>query len=80
MKNFLKKHLWVKLFYLASYSPEFNPIERFWKWLKSKVHGSKSFQKIDDVISKIRKFIWHYHENRLVEKINMSLEAYAELL
>ncbi|KJU81644.1 transposase-like protein [Candidatus Magnetobacterium bavaricum] len=21
VKNFLKKHLWVKLFYLASYSP-----------------------------------------------------------
>ena len=37
VKRFLKQHPWVALEHLEPYSPEYNPIERFWQWLKAKV-------------------------------------------
>ncbi|WP_083498051.1 transposase [Legionella tucsonensis] len=30
VQRFLQKHPWVELFFLSPYSPEYNPIERFW--------------------------------------------------
>lgn len=41
VKAFVAKTPWLELEHLAPYSPEYNPIERFWHWLKSKVYGSK---------------------------------------
>jgi transposase len=37
VKRFLRQHDWVPLEHLAPYSPEYNPIARFWRWLKAKV-------------------------------------------
>ena len=80
VKLFLERNPWIKLKTLTPYSPEYNPIERFWLWLKRKVYGAKSFQNIQDVIDKVRRFIWHYHENRLVDSIGFNFEPYAEIL
>ena len=78
-KGFVKKHDWVELFFLAPYSPEYNPIERFWLWLKQKVYGSKSFNKIEELIQQVCKLIWHYHEGKTISKINFYYEALANL-
>nr|WP_173237806.1 IS630 family transposase [Legionella antarctica] len=80
VQKFIKKHGWVELFYLPPYSPEYNPIERFWHWLKQKVYGCKSFTKMEERIQQIRKLIWHYHEGRTISRINFNYEAYADLL
>ena len=53
VKESLKHNPWVKLELLAPYSPEYNPIERFWLWLKGKVYGAKSFRIIKEVIDKV---------------------------
>jgi transposase len=79
VQKFILKHGWVKLFYLPPYSPEYNPIERFWHWLKQKVYGCKSFTKMDELIQQVRKLIWHYHEGRTISKINFNYETYADL-
>ena len=79
VQTFIKKHSWVELFYLPPYSPEYNPIERFWHWLKQKVYGCKSFTKMEELIQQVRKLIWHYHEGRTISKINFNYEAYADL-
>lgn len=80
VQKFVKKHDWVELFFLSPYSPEYNPIERFWHWLKQKVYGCKSFTTIEELIQKIRKLIWHYQEGRTVSTINFNYDAYADLL
>lgn len=64
VQAFIKKHSWVELFYLPPYSLEYNPIERFWHWLKQQV----------------RKLIWQYHEGRTVSTIHFNYDAYADLL
>lgn len=80
VKAFVVKTPWLELQPLAPYSPEYNPIERFWHWLKRKVYGCKSYKTMDEVISKVRKLIWHYNEGRLVTTIRFNFSAYAELL
>lgn len=80
VQQFLKKHAWIQLKFLLPYSPEFNPIERFWLWLKSKVYGAYAFDSIEKVIQRIRKFVWHYHENWLVFRIRFRFQPYQNLL
>jgi transposase len=80
VEAFLKRNPLIKIRFLTPYSPEYNPIERFRLWLKKKVYGSRSYQSVNEVISKIRKFIWHYHKNRLVDSVNFNLKPYAEIL
>jgi len=38
-KEFLRRHKNIHLFYLPPYSPEYNPVEMFWRWIKPKVYG-----------------------------------------
>ncbi|CAM4489025.1 MAG: hypothetical protein LEGION0403_FIIPPAGN_00435 [Legionella sp.] len=40
----------------------------------------KSFTKMEDLIQRIRKLIWHFHEGRTVSTINFNYDAYASLL
>lgn len=80
VQAFVKKQDWVELFFLPPYSPEYNPVERFWHWLKHKVYGCKSFTKIEDLIQQIRKLIWYFHEHRTVSKLTFNFQAYADLL
>ena len=80
VQGFVEQHDWVELFYLPPYAPEYNPIERFWLWLKQKVYGAKSYSTIEELITQVRKLIWHYHEGSTVSKIQFNYNAYAELL
>ena len=80
VKHFLKQHAWVELQHLEPYSPEYNPIERFWQWLKAKVYGATAFNTIEDVLRKIRQLIWHYNEGWLTSTIHFDFTLYQEIL
>ena len=80
VKRFLRLHDWVALEHLAPYSPEYTPIERFWRWLKAKVYGATAFDTIDDVISKVRQLLWHYHEGWLTSTIRFDFKEYQLIL
>jgi DDE superfamily endonuclease len=80
VKRFLKQHTWVVLEHLEPYSPEYNPIERFWQWLKAKVYGATAFDTIEDVLRKIRQLIWHYNEGWLTATIHFDFTLYREIL
>lgn len=80
IKDYLRNHKNIVMFFLPTYSPEYNPIERFWLWLKQKVYGFKSFDYIEDILSTIRKTIWCYNENRMKSKINFKMSIYENIL
>lgn len=80
VKAFLKKHEWIEIYYLPPYSPEFNPIERFWLWLKQKIYGCKSYKSAKGLVAQIRKLVWHFHYGDLPSKIQFEFQAYKELL
>jgi transposase len=66
--------------HLTTYSPEYNPIKRFWQWLKAKVYGASAFETIEEVIAKIRKLTWHYREGWLKTIIQFDFVLYAKIL
>jgi transposase len=39
----------IKIIYLPPYSPELNPIERLWLYIKSKVLNNKLYNKLDEL-------------------------------
>jgi transposase len=80
VKAFVAKTPWLELQPLAPYSPEYNPIERFWRWLKRKIYGCKSYETMDKIIANIRKLMWHDNEGRLVTTIHFNFAVYTELL
>jgi len=80
VKNHLKRHPNIHLFYLPTYSPEYNPVELFWKWIKPKIYGFSTIGGIAEVISRFRKLVWHYNHNRIPNRINFNLKAYADIL
>jgi transposase len=80
VKNFLQRYPMIKLCFLPTYSPEYNPIERFWGWLKKHLYGATSYASIEAVIKRVREIIWHYREDKLVSKIRFNFTSYQDLI
>jgi transposase len=80
VKRFLTQHDWVVLEHLAPYSPAYNPIERFWQWLKAKGYGATAFDPIDDIINRVRQIVWHCHEGWLTSTIHFDFTDYQSIL
>lgn len=80
VKTFLERFSRIKLYFLPPYSPEYNPIERFWGWLKKHVYGSKSYEFIEETIARVRQIVWHYRENSIVSKIKFNFSHYQKLI
>ena len=59
----------IKLHFLPPYSPNLNPIERFWKWMKERVMYNSYYQEFDD----FKKAIFGFLESvsRLDPKSNL---------
>jgi transposase len=76
----LEKHPEVHLFYLPPYSPEYNPVELIWKWIKPKVYGFSGIAGIEEILRRFRKIIWHYNRKRLQNTIDLKLKAYSIIL
>jgi transposase len=70
----------IKLYFLPPYSPKYNPIERFWGWLKKHLYRSKSYERIQDVTKQMRQLIWHYQENKMTSKIHFNFDPYQKLI
>ena len=79
--RFVNHHDWITLEHLAPYSSAYNPIERFWQWLKAKVYGAMAFDTMDEVIRQVRQMVWHYNERWLLAStIHFEFEPYQHML
>jgi transposase len=75
---YLQRHKNIHLFYLPPYSPEYNPVEMFWRWIKPKVYGFTALGGLNELVSRFRKQVWHYNEKTLPNPIKFNFKAYAE--
>jgi transposase len=78
--RYVKRFPMIHLFYLPPYSPEYNPVERIWGWIKPKVYGFSAVGDIDELLKRFRKLVWHFNERSLVKPINLKLEAFKAIL
>ncbi|HPG30994.1 MAG TPA: transposase [bacterium] len=81
IKEWLSKNKNFKIFYLPTYSPEYNPVEKIWKRLKSYIYGTKSINGgIAEIINRFRKICWHWRENRLLNPLKINSGIWRDLL
>ena len=52
----LAKYLKVKIIYLPPYSPNLNPIERLWKFMKKKIMANQHYENLDEYRAALLKF------------------------
>ncbi len=59
IQPFIKKYPRLQFVFLPKYSPELNPIEGLWRWLKHDVVNNVFFQKFYVIRSQVAKFMKH---------------------
>jgi len=47
----------IKIFFLPPYSPELNPVERLWLYIKQRILSNKIYQTIDDLENTLCEFM-----------------------
>ena len=57
---------------LAPYALAYTPIDRCWQWRKAKGDGATALAPLDDVITRVRQLVWHYHEGWLTSTIHFN--------
>ena len=58
LQPFLKAVAWkLELIFLPPYSPDFNPIEDFWKLLREKITHNTFFERFDDMVGALRAYL-----------------------
>ncbi len=81
VRTFLLRHPEVQLFHLPPYSPEYNPAEKIWWWLKPKVYGLFALGGgIRELLSRVRKLFWHLNEGRFANPMDLKLKAYLKVI
>jgi transposase len=60
IEEFREKYPCFRFHFLLARGSEVNPIERFWKYAKDKVKKGRSFKKVTELYSAIRKFFRRY--------------------
>jgi len=71
----------VKIFHLAPYSPEYDPVEQVWRWLKTLVHAAKTINGgISELLSRVRKVMSARINGRLVTPLNVGLGIWKLLI
>ena len=79
-RSFAEKYPDVKIFFLPTYSPEYNPAEQIWKWIKPLVHAAKTIGGgINELISRFRKILHAKINNRLAKPPEIGLRIWKSI-
>jgi putative transposase len=57
VKDFLEKKPRIKIICLPKYSPEMNPKENFWNYIRKKFLNNKLFETVEEMAEEVEKFI-----------------------
>lgn len=80
LKKFTDKFKDIILFSLPPYSPEYNPVEQIWKWIKRTISARKApFNSIEELITQFRRLICRRRNNRADCDINIGIGIWKSL-
>lgn len=80
VKRYLERHKNIHLFHLPPYSPEYNPVELFRKWIKPKVYGFSASGGISELISGFGKLVRNYNNGKHYRPIKFNFKVYKKIL
>jgi transposase len=66
----------IKLIYLPPYSPELNPVERLWQYLKDNVLKNRVYDTLDDLEEKVCSFIKGFEPHVIQSVCNVNYMPY----
>lgn len=80
VRKFLSKHPFIQIRCLPPYSPEYNPTEQVWKWLKKRVHDSKTINDgIKELLSRIRKVMYEHVNKTSIKPLKVGIGIWNNL-
>lgn len=62
----------IELLFLPSYSPELNPVEKLWQWLRKEVTHNALFYKLEDMMDALEQEIRCLTPDRLAQLCHCS--------
>jgi len=62
----------ITIVYLPSYSPELNPVEKLWQWLRKEVTHNALFDKLEDMMDALEHEIQRLTSDRLAQLCHCS--------
>ncbi|MBF8418462.1 IS630 family transposase, partial [Heyndrickxia coagulans] len=76
IKDFLKENPRLRFVYLPKYSPELNPVEGLWKWLKQDVVNNVFFSKFYQIRSHVAEFMKQASQKnqKVIDRLLVRLE------
>ncbi len=82
IKEFIKRNPNLKIFTLPAYSPEYNPTEQVWRWLKPRVCSLPKAIRggCEEIISRIRKVIRAWSFGKLAVNPKIGIGIWQDLL
>ena len=57
----------IEIEYQPPYSPELNPVERLWKWLKNNTIHNRIFEKLEDILNAVCKELKKMTKEKFIE-------------
>ena len=57
VSKFLESNSRINLIFLPEYSPDFNPKEQFWNYIRSKFLNNKVFRTVEEMAKEVKDFI-----------------------
>lgn len=81
VKDFTEKFPELKLYALPTYSPEHNPIEMVWRWIKPMVyHGQTIKNGLQELLHRFRQLMFSWRNNKLAKNPNFGTGVWQDLL
>jgi len=78
--KFTEKFKEIVLFFLPPYSPEYNPVEQVWQWIKENIClRSIPFDSIGNLITHIRKLFYRRRHKKLGTELNVGIGLWKQL-
>jgi transposase len=68
VKKFLENQN-IRLIFLPPYSPQLNPVERFWKFMRKNVTHNHFYELVSDFEDAVKKFFKSTKRNNIKKKI-----------
>jgi transposase len=77
----LRKHKEITLYHLPTYSPEYNPVEKIWWWIKPKVYGLFAFKNgLKELLKRFRNLVTAYNKNELISPLELKLDIFKKTI
>ena len=73
VSQYVKRFPMIHLFYLPPYSPEYNPVDRIWGWIKPKEYGFSAVSGMDELMKRFRTTIYGIFWITMIEEILLNL-------